>query len=160
MAANTDPDETAPDHRQRLARLVQERRREIGLSVRAAAQASGVARNTWIGVEDAARKTADSNYAGVERALQWEPGSVDAILAGGEPRPKPLVAPSLADTAATAGPGEQAMIRIMRSNLPEQQKRAIVRMVLDESEQIERQLLKRVDDMIRIIEEQAPSNDG
>jgi transcriptional regulator with XRE-family HTH domain len=70
-----------------LARRVRARRVELGLSVRAAAQAAEMDRNTWSYLEDGTKKTAEFKYAGIERALQWEPGSVTAVLEGGEPTP-------------------------------------------------------------------------
>ncbi|MEV0726050.1 helix-turn-helix transcriptional regulator [Micromonospora purpureochromogenes] len=70
-----------------LAQKVRARRVELGLSVRAAAQAAEMDRNTWSYLEDGSRKTAEFKYAGIERALRWEPGSVSAILEGREPTP-------------------------------------------------------------------------
>jgi hypothetical protein len=52
-------------------------------------------RNTWSYLEDGSKKTAEFKYAGIERALQWEPGSVTAILDGREPTP--VTAPSETD---------------------------------------------------------------
>jgi hypothetical protein len=73
--------------RDRLAQAVKERRRELRLSVSAAARAASVARNTWDGVETGQRKLAEFNYAGVEVALNWAHGSIDAVLTGGHPTP-------------------------------------------------------------------------
>lgn len=70
-----------------LAKRVRARRQELGLSVRAAAQAADMDRNTWSYLEDGSRRTSEFKYAGIERALQWEPGSVTAILDGREPTP-------------------------------------------------------------------------
>lgn len=70
-----------------LARKVRARRVELGLSVRAAALAAEMDRNTWSYLEDGSKRTAEFKYAGIERALQWEPGSVTAILDGREPTP-------------------------------------------------------------------------
>lgn len=73
--------------RDRLRRLVAARRRERQLSVSAAAKAAGIARGTWIALEDGSRETEAYNYAGIERALGWVFGSIDAILAGVDPTP-------------------------------------------------------------------------
>src|SRR5262245_48992186 len=73
------------DARHKLARAVRDRRLQLRLSARAAADLAGVARGTWIALEDASRRTAETNYAGIERALQWKAGSVARILDGGEP---------------------------------------------------------------------------
>jgi transcriptional regulator with XRE-family HTH domain len=65
--------------RGRLARLVQQQRQSLGLSVRAAARKAGVDRATWAGLEDGSRETQDRQFAGIERALEWAAGSIDAI---------------------------------------------------------------------------------
>jgi hypothetical protein len=75
--------------RERLANAMANRRRELRLSVRAAAQRAGVDRATWSSAETATRQIAEYNYAGVEAALDWQPGSVDQILAGGTATPRP-----------------------------------------------------------------------
>jgi hypothetical protein len=74
--------------RERLANAMADRRRELRLSVRAAAQRAGVDRATWTSAEAATRRIAEYNYAGIEAALDWEPGSVDQVLAGGTPTPR------------------------------------------------------------------------
>lgn len=75
-----DTDETPQE---RLARLVKERRLELRLSVRAAAKAAGVDRNTWSTLEDGSRVLQDRNYDKVETALNWSSGEVLRILAPG-----------------------------------------------------------------------------
>lgn len=76
--------------RQRLAHLMEQRRRALGLSVRAAAQAAGIDRATWTSAEAGTRQTAEYNYAGIEKALSWQSGSIDAILDGRDPTPVPV----------------------------------------------------------------------
>ncbi|MBN1174299.1 MAG: hypothetical protein JXA67_19170 [Micromonosporaceae bacterium] len=73
--------------RERLAQEIRGRRRELRLSLREAAKRAGIARNTWSGVEDETRIAQDTTYAGIEAALEWAPGSIEAILAGGNPTP-------------------------------------------------------------------------
>lgn len=86
-----DPDQ----QRTRLGQLVEQRRKTLGLSLSAAARAAGVNRATWVGIERLTRRTAEYNYAVIERVLGWAAGSVDTILTGGEPtalakdRPRP-----------------------------------------------------------------------
>lgn len=46
---------------------------------------AGINRATWGALERGDRETEDYVFGGVERALKWAPGSVDAVLAGGEP---------------------------------------------------------------------------
>jgi transcriptional regulator with XRE-family HTH domain len=76
--------------RERLADCVAQRRKELQLSASQAARLARVARGTWIAVEKAERATEDYNYAGFERALQWQLGSMEAVLAGGDPTPEEL----------------------------------------------------------------------
>lgn len=78
----TDARETARD---RLGRTVANRRRELQLSVASAAREARISRGTWIGLEKGERETESYNYAGVERTLGWRLGSIDEILAGGDP---------------------------------------------------------------------------
>lgn len=66
--------------RRRLAWLVKQQRQSLGLSVRAAASKAGVDRATWTGMEDGSRGTQDRQFAGIERALEWPPGAIAAIL--------------------------------------------------------------------------------
>ena len=75
-----DTDETPKD---RLARLVHARRLELRLSVRAAAKAAGVDRNTWSSLEDGSRVLQDRNYAKIEEALSWPTGEILRILTPG-----------------------------------------------------------------------------
>lgn len=74
--------------RERLGQLVSDRRRTLGLSLSAAARAAGLDRATWTGMERGTRRTEEYNYASIKRALKWDTGSVDRILAGGGPVPQ------------------------------------------------------------------------
>jgi transcriptional regulator with XRE-family HTH domain len=73
-----------PNTGQDLAGAMTARRIELGLSQSAAARSAGVSRPTWAGWENTT-KPYDSNYAAIERVLQWERGSVSAVLAGHDP---------------------------------------------------------------------------
>lgn len=84
--------QTPPD-RQRLGELVARRRLALGISERAAAAAAKMSRNTWAAIEAGSQRLGAHRHINVERVLLWEPGSIDAVLAGGEPTPAP-VAPS------------------------------------------------------------------
>lgn len=69
--------------RARLAAAVGARRIELGLSVREAAKRAGVDRDTWTAIEEGTRNTRADKYAGIEQALMWVRGSIEAILGGG-----------------------------------------------------------------------------
>lgn len=70
--------------RQRLQQEIARRRKELGLSVSAAARAARIDRESWNGAESGTRTTLDYIYGRIEAALRWRPGSVEAILTGGE----------------------------------------------------------------------------
>jgi lambda repressor-like predicted transcriptional regulator len=84
----------------RLTRLVVARRRELGLSIRGAATTAGLARNTWTTLENGTHRLTDRSYSTVEATLGWAPGSIAAILAGGDPALRGTPPP---DPAAPAG---------------------------------------------------------
>lgn len=48
---------------------------------------------TWWEWERGRRHPYDSNYGGIEDVMEWEPGSVQSIMDGGEPVEKPHVDP-------------------------------------------------------------------
>ncbi|MEW2474654.1 helix-turn-helix domain-containing protein [Micromonospora gifhornensis] len=73
--------------RVRLAEMIRTRRLELGLSVSAVARTAGIDRATWASAEKGERDTQPHNWAGIERALNWRPGSIASILAGGDPTP-------------------------------------------------------------------------
>lgn len=59
---------------------------------------SGLSIRTLNNIENARRTSYDgSTVALLERGLQWEPGSVEAILAGGEPTPVQAIQPRSAE---------------------------------------------------------------
>src|SRR3954453_21941659 len=87
--------------RQRLGELVLARRHELGLSLREAARRAGIMRPTWTGMEHGSRRTAAYNFAAIERALDWRSGSIEAVLAGGQPHTS--LAPTSSTEASAAG---------------------------------------------------------
>ena len=167
MATPEPADDTTED-RTRLATFVKKRRRELGLSVRAAADRGGVARGTWTALEDGSRRTSDSNYAGVERALFWTTGSIEAILAGRKPIAEPVSighttgASTTTYTSSTGGvvrtgthqdadKDDPALTKVMRSDLSDDKKRKLVRLLIAEREDAERRRVARAEDLIRLV---------
>jgi len=69
----------------RLAQLVRERRLELKLGIEPAARLAGMSKDTWKKVEAARSDVRATSYTGIERALQWAPGSCSRVLDGGEP---------------------------------------------------------------------------
>lgn len=68
---------------------IAERRRLLGLSQSRAATLAGASRTSWVAWEKGTATPEDYSYVKIERALEWQPGSVAGILAGGEPTPIP-----------------------------------------------------------------------
>jgi DNA-binding XRE family transcriptional regulator len=132
--------------RSRLARLIQTRRRELRLSERQAAADAGVARNTWASAEEGVKQLAEKSIAGIEAALRWAPGSIDRILAGGNPAPLPDQAPASAAPALPHDFDLNAEIdKVMRLDLPAQNKLKLARQITElyEQAQAERRAARR-----------------
>lgn len=73
---------------QRLASAIVARRAELGMTQVGVATAGGISLDRIQALEGAKRTSYRKNtLAALERALQWEPGSVQAVLAGGDPLP-------------------------------------------------------------------------
>lgn len=69
-----------------LAETARKRRQDLRLSKEEAARRGGMSVKTWTNVEDG-RPVRDTTYVGIEDSLEWERGSVAAILDGGDPVP-------------------------------------------------------------------------
>lgn len=136
VATNCHQDEGMADW-ERLARYVTARRIELNYRTReAVAEADpGIKPRTLGDIERASRTSYNrTTIASLEHALQWRPGSVQAILDGGEPTAATTPAPAEprpADVSETELP-DDALIRIMRSDLPDPVKAQIVRTLLAE----------------------------
>lgn len=146
-----------PSARARLARLIEDRRKSLSLSISGAARAAGIDRGTWTAAERGTRQTEEYMYAGIERVLRWAPGSIDDIMAGGEPTiQQPAEATEPARPAETPGPlpDDEAIIKVMRSDrIPEDQKRRIVRILIDDRERERQRRIALADDLIRDYEQ-------
>jgi hypothetical protein len=79
----------APEARQRLARLMDERRRELRLRWQDVAEAGGISLKTLHNVRVGGDGIAPLTERGIETGLRWETGSIGAVLAGGDPVPAP-----------------------------------------------------------------------
>ena len=72
---------------ERLDRLMNARRKELGLYWNEVAAAARVREQTLGAVRKGENSPSDMTRIGLDRALEWEAGSVDAILRGGNPTP-------------------------------------------------------------------------
>lgn len=77
-----------------LGQRVTEQRKALGLSISSAARRAGINRATWSALERGERETEEYIFAGVERALDWDTGSIDAILRGDPPAPTRAAEPT------------------------------------------------------------------
>ena len=77
----------SPDARRRLADLMDERRAELRLRWRDVADLGGVSYEVIRAVRNGTGEIRRLTQRGIEDGLRWAPGSVQAILDGGEPRP-------------------------------------------------------------------------
>jgi transcriptional regulator with XRE-family HTH domain len=68
---------------QRLAERIAARRKRLGLSVRRAAAAAGISKDTWTRLENA-QSVWQSTYDAIEPVLGWTAGSCRKIIDGGE----------------------------------------------------------------------------
>lgn len=85
-----------------LGEQVRVHRLAQGLSKEEAARRGGMSVKTWTSVEEGG-VVRDVTYAGVDRALGWQPGSAEAVLDGNEPivieRPREEPADEVAELA-------------------------------------------------------------
>ncbi len=139
------------DNWPRLAEHVIARRVELGHKTRQAfAQHAGTLSLRTLGdIERSDRNSYDSaTLAALEQALSWEPGSIQSILTGGQPR--------IAGTTTTKrrpprrhGPGLGALETIMTSDrLDEDTKNRLVDLLISQSRAFERQLNEQAERMI------------
>lgn len=71
--------------RQRLARLMDERRLDLELTWNDVAERAGITREGLRRTRTGTGRIRSLTKRGIERALRWERGSVDTILGGGDP---------------------------------------------------------------------------
>lgn len=68
-----------------LSRAMDKRRASLGLTWKLVAARAGIDTETIRAVRKGLNVPSTLTQAGIEKALEWEPGSVATILAGGEP---------------------------------------------------------------------------
>lgn len=132
---------------QRLAEHVIARRVQLGYKTRAAfAEAAHLSPRTLGDIETGRRPSYDkATMATLEQALKWTTGSVNEILSGRAP-----ILLEQAKTANDVDESDEALRRIMGSDLPDEKKQQLVRMMIEEREAFYRQRAQRADELIRI----------
>lgn len=97
--------------RQRLARLMDERRSDLGLTWNEVADKAGITREGLRRMRTGTGHIRSLTKRGIERALQWTSGSVDRILAGGEPN-------IVHEASARLSPTDDALERFLARPVP------------------------------------------
>ncbi len=115
--------------RERLAHLVAERRKQLGLSIARAARTAKIGRGTWTAIEQGSRETEEYIYPAVERTLQWGAGSIGEVLAGGQPNDATELAPS--EPPAGARAVVEQIIEILSSRFSDSTKIGMIRDVIE-----------------------------
>lgn len=127
---------------ERLGRLLVARRVGLGFTRRAAfARHHGLSHTRTVDDIENARRTnyEPATIAQVEQLYRWTPGSIQSVLAGGDPTELHSDAADLLRVspeqkrAGSDAPGDDADIQlVMDSDLPEDEKHRIVRELLEE----------------------------
>jgi hypothetical protein len=115
--------------RARLGTLVNKRRVTLGLSVTRAARRAGIHRVTWASIEQGLRDTQEHNYGPVEQALGWAEGSIERILAGGQPALEGEVPTSAMDLGALV----RMLQEVLNSKFSSDSKVSMIRDLVDEA---------------------------
>lgn len=110
-----------PPHR--LDALMNARRLHLGMDWQDVADAAGIRTQTLRVVRQGGNPPSDKTKYGLETALQWQPGSVDAVLSGGDPTPlEGQAEQAVTDSAATQAEAAAALLRALP---PDVQKRTL-----------------------------------
>lgn len=115
------------DARARLARLMDERRLSLRLNWSHVADRADVTTETLRQVRNGRYTLRPLTKTGIEQALRWERGSVDAILDGGQPEPLPEADP----TGMPASAADPFMGRLGQLNLDEEDRTMVERLLAD-----------------------------
>ncbi|WP_127501198.1 hypothetical protein [Actinoplanes solisilvae] len=135
---------------QDLAATVRQRRLDLGLSLRAAADQAGVARGTWMALEGGNRVILANNHAAIERVLQWTSGRIARLLEDGDSASATTSEEVEKRGHAAVPVMDDAVERIYRSNLPAEKKLQIIRMMLAERQRAEERLLQLADELVAL----------
>lgn len=157
---------------QRLGEHVIARRLALGYKTRIPlAAASGISTRILGDIETGRRngRFDPKTIAALERTLGWAVGSVDTIVNGGEPSivqahgiatlaGRPTVAGGGVKSSADAAPGrDDALTRVMLSDIPDAQKRQIVELLIAERAAFDQRIAERAEQMIRLVQGEQPA---
>lgn len=143
-----------------VAEEVVSRRVALGFRQRADfAAAAGLSLRTVGDIENGRRISYDrTTIAAVEHVLQWPAGAISNIAQSaltptrgvGIGRRREWQPDQLSATAEVVDRPDEALIRVMRSSLPDQKKVQLVKMLMAERESFEKQRSARAQDLIEL----------
>jgi transcriptional regulator with XRE-family HTH domain len=87
MSRQLPHDDEQPPERVALRTYIEERLDDLGMSLEQLAEKTGLHPETIRRVRKGVARISVSTRRALERALEWAPGSINAILAGGRPIP-------------------------------------------------------------------------
>jgi hypothetical protein len=121
------------DGRQRLARLMDERRAELALDWNDVAQRAGITKEGLRTVRDGtALNPRPKTRRGIERALHWASGSFDRVLDGGDPETVvPTPAREIVDQQTAERNAQGALVAVLRLRLPDVDEGTIARVLFN-----------------------------
>lgn len=148
----------------RLGTYVVARRVKLGHATRIEfATAAQIHPRVLSDIENGRRVNYDKvTVAKLEGALGWETGSTMRVVQGGEPwlteqAPATDTADDLSGLLTGYKPTrDEAIIKVMRSELPEDKKRQIILMLLAEQDAAARRRAEHADELIRLLRGEEP----
>ena len=121
-----------PKPHELLASAIETRRGELGLSLREVAGLAGVTGETLRAVRKGSNEPSSLTKRGIERALKWTPGSVDAVLAGIAPTERTPTRTSMEDAEVLARENAERAQRLARRiGRLDRRKQAVVEQMVD-----------------------------
>jgi transcriptional regulator with XRE-family HTH domain len=124
------------------------RRLDLRMTWREVADAAGISPETIRAVRRGDNVPGDITRRGLEDALRWERGSIDRILAGGEPEPVREPAPGRGGPALPADDPRRRILDAALEQLTPEQQEAFLRQELEERQRGRRKA-PRADDVRR-----------
>ena len=143
----------------RLGKYVVARRVKLGYDVRMGfASAAQITTRVLSDIENGRRGNYDQvTVAKLEDALGWQTGSAIRVLEGGEPWLKDQTPSASTDASLNRllldgrSTEDEALARVMRSNLTDVQKQEVRRILIAEREAAERRRTEHAEELIRLL---------
>lgn len=143
--------EPAETPRQRLARLMNTRRADLGMTWREVAERGELTTETLRQVRSGDSDIRELTKRGIERALKWMPGSIDNILGGDEALPSSFsIGGDVVRVVYAEGPTDLSYIQaILEAGLPATEQVNLMRWVVRRRKEQHAKLMSELDAMVR-----------